>query len=278
MVRVCDYRTRQLVMKRNVGAPVSVITFSPDGSQLALALGHREGNDSGHRAGVVLVCDSHSLDVKVEVDVGTDEKSALDLKWCPNGQMLAVGCLDGNIYVLDALRGYRELHVLSAHSRGVRHIDWATDSATLQTACAGFELRQWNARNGTEIVSAADDADPSPAPAGWVGARDMATWTCPIGWPVVGLWPTLSDDVEVIAADRAPSGETVASVDGFGRLKLSNFPVEKGAFSRLVMAHANRGSNCRWGADGNTIITIGDRDGAVLQWAVASTDASESYE
>ena len=272
IVHICNYRTRQLIIKRDVGAPVSAMTFSHDGSKLALALGYREGNDSGHRAGVVLICDSHSLDTHVEVDVGTDEKCALDLKWSPNGQMLAVGCIDGNVYVLDASQGYRELHMLTAHSRGVRHIDWARDSTILQTACAGFEMRQWNMLNGTEITCSTGDAELISAPAGWVGARDMATWTCPIGWPVVGLWPTFSDDVEVMAVDRAPSGDSIACVDGFGRLKVSNFPVEKGAFSYLVMAHANRGSNCRWSADGNTIITIGDRDGAVLQWAVVNTD------
>eukprot|EP00936_MAST-01D_sp_MAST-1D-sp1_P001179 g1179.t1 len=272
MVHICNYRTRQLIIKRDVGAPVSAMTFSRDGSQMALALGFREGDYSGNRAGVVLICDSRSLDTQVEVDVGTDEKCVLDLKWSPNGQMLAVGCIDGNVYVLDASQGYRELHMLTAHSRGVRHLDWARDSTILQTACAGFELRQWNVANGTEITCATGDAGSISAPAGWVGARDMATWTCPIGWPVVGLWPTFSDDVEVMAVDRAPSGKSIASVDGFGRLKVSNFPVEKGAFSRLVMAHANRGSNCRWSADGNTIITIGDRDGAVLQWAVVPTD------
>ena len=45
-------------------------------------------------------------------------------------------------------------------------------------------------------------------------------------------------------------------------------PARVRASFRVAAGHSSRATICRWGANGRTIFSAGDRDGAVLQWDV----------
>ena len=99
-------------------------------------------------------------------------------------------------------------------------------------------------------------------------AEALWTWTSPVGWPCAGVWPLFSDTVETVAVDRSPGAKLLAAADVFGRVKLLRYPAAKGASFRVAAGHSSRATICRWGANGRTIFSAGDRDGAVLQWDV----------
>ena len=47
-----------------------------------------------------------------------------------------------------------------------------------------------------------------------------ATWTIPLGFPVMGMWPDYSDGTDVNACDRSPSGQYLLTADDHGKVGL----------------------------------------------------------
>lgn len=66
----------------------------------------------------------------------------------------------------------------------------------------------------------------SPCPQMTFNARDVdwSTWTCILGFPVMGIWPDGSDGTDVNAVDRSKDGEFLVTSDDFGMVKLFNYP------------------------------------------------------
>ena len=64
------------------------------------------------------------------------------------------------------------------------------------------------------------------------------TYTCTLGFPVMGIWPSGSDGTDVNALDRSKSQKYVATADDLGLVKLFNYPcVMKDPGCRYVAAH-----------------------------------------
>lgn len=57
----------------------------------------------------------------------------------------------------------------------------------------------------------------------WPAACRWATWTCVLGFDVMGIWPPDSDGTDVNALDRSPSGRYLASADDLGKVRHSRF-------------------------------------------------------
>ena len=50
------------------------------------------------------------------------------------------------------------------------------------------------------------------------------SWTCPLGWPVRGIWPAGADGSEISAVHRSRGKEYVAVADDMGKVKVFNYP------------------------------------------------------
>jgi WD40 repeat protein len=262
-LRLWDARTRRELASRSFDTPLRAVAFSPDGTQLAVSLGTEENREED-KAGFIVVLDGETLEVQHgphQVSIECD-KCVLDLKWSPDGSLLAAAAADGNTYVLKAQHGYAEHCALTGHAAPVRQVDWSKDGATLQTACAGFDLLQFDVESGRPLA----DGERVPEEAMW-------SWTSPVGWPVAGVWPPYSDGVETVAVERSPGAQLLAAGDVFGRVKLLRYPAAKGAGFRIAAGHSSRTTICRWGSNGRTVFSAGDRDGAVLQWDVVAVSA-----
>ncbi|KAJ1479666.1 hypothetical protein T484DRAFT_1813365 [Baffinella frigidus] len=115
------------------------------------------------------------------------------LRFSPDSLWLAVGYTCGHIDVLDALQSYKwaavcppaELHAISDAGSppglAVRGIDWASDSATLQSVDAASARSWWDfkARNSLGGVPRKERET--------VRDEEWQTWSAPLGWPVLGL-------------------------------------------------------------------------------------------
>ncbi len=67
-------------------------------------------------------------------------------------------------------------HFSQGHSSFVTHIDWSADSEFLQSNSGDYELLFWNAKTCKQVTSATTMRD-----------TDWATFTCVLGFPVVGM-------------------------------------------------------------------------------------------
>ena len=126
--------------------------------------------------GMVRVYSEATLDLKCEVK---DAKQWIgDIKFSPDGQILAAASHNNSIYLYSICRGDSAVTLtlrskFSKHNSYITHFDFSADSRFVQSNCGAYELLFSNASNGKQITSAAELKDVK-----W------ATWTCTLGWPV----------------------------------------------------------------------------------------------
>lgn len=113
-----------------------------------------------------------------------------DLKYSPDGSTLAAATFDQHVdlYAVGAKR-YTKLARCTGHSSTVRSLDWSRDSSVLQSVCSAYEVLYWNGRNGRQVTRSQRDTP-------W------ATWTCFLGFPVMGIWPDSADGTDINSVDR----------------------------------------------------------------------------
>ncbi|KAK3262979.1 hypothetical protein CYMTET_28194, partial [Cymbomonas tetramitiformis] len=186
------------------GIKARSVAFSPDGAHLAV----------GMRNGGLNVLEADTLQFlkwSKNFDSAVD-----DLKYSPDGRLLALGSHDTFIDVYSVDKDYKRIARCSGHSATITHLDWSVDSSTIMSNCGAYEVLYWNARDGSQVKQNQRDTD-------W------ATWTCILGFPVMGIWPEGSDGTDVNSIDRSPSssrwsGGIVVTADDLGQVKLFNYP------------------------------------------------------
>ena len=105
--------------------------------------------------------------------------------------------------------------------------------------------------------------------------RDVkwATWTCPLGLPVQGVYPKMSDGSDIHAAHRSPDERLLVTSDEFRKINLFRYPCGPGsAACRSVIAHASRVPAVRFTSDGRYVISIGGPDLSLAIWSVRRPD------
>ena len=164
----------------------------------------------------------------------------VEVRFSPDNASLALASHDGFITVLDRLKWRRRFR-LRGHSAHVAHLDWSLDSAVLQSNCVGGEIIYWNvSRHGGSGGSVADSvACPGESQPGTAirsttdtveADTKWATWTCTLGFPVMGIWADGASLTDVNAVDLSPDRRYVVTADdrgtstGSGAVKLFNAP------------------------------------------------------
>lgn len=140
----------------------------------------------------------------------------------------------------------------------MKHIDWSADSSIIQSNCASYEILYWDARHGKQITENQRDTE-------W------ASWTCPLGFPVMGIFPDYSDGTDVNGVERSPDGTFVATVDDFGLVKVYNYPcVCEDAPAKGYTGHSSHVMSCGFSKAQRWLNTAGGKDRAVFQFLVHS--------
>ena len=180
------------------------------------------------------------------------------LAYSPDDSMLAVGGPGGVIDVLVCGERYQRHVSLVGHCAPVLHLDWSSDGRWLQSACGRCELAFWDTSTGERV------AEPG-------SLRDVAwaTWSCPLGLPVQGIYPKLSDGTDILSAHRSPDGRLLVTTDDFRKVNLFRHPAGPGAAAcRSAATHAAHVPAARFTADGRHVVTIGGPDLSVMVWRV----------
>jgi microtubule-associated protein-like 6 len=260
-LRIWDYKLRKMVSCRQMKSLMRSVAYSPDGSLLAVGFGgHSPGTDADadEHEGSFVVLDAVSLTVLHE---GQDSKEWIqDMKFSPTGKLLAVSSHDNKIYLYDVENKYcLKTAPCIGHSSYVTHIDFTEDGTAMQSSCGAYELLYWDCISGSQKPGGADELKDA----------QWASWTCPLGWPVQGIWPMHADGTEINAVDRTASGRLIATVDNFGKVKLFNFPTfYEGLQFNEYCGHVSNLTNCRWTAGDSHLITTGGHDRSVFQWKI----------
>ena len=238
----------------------------------------------GGARGGIAVLDGVTLQPLVKLVAGKSApRTAVDdLKFCglPRA-MLAAGSHDLVVDIYDVQNGYAHLSRCRGHQATITNLDWSLPDFSLggrrvlQSTCASYELLYWDPVTGKQILANQRD-------------RLFETWSCALGFPVMGIWPDGSDGTDVNAVDRAAVGQPlvvsdsvsypegacglehagyVVTADDFGRIKLFNYPcVFNDAPFREYKGHASHAMCARFTCDDRRVITAGGRDRAMLQF------------
>jgi WD40 repeat protein len=161
------------------------------------------------------------------------------------------------------------------HSSYITHIDWNLDSTVLQSNSGDYEILYWDARplakdakivNGQKRVPRISDHR-----IGQLGTptRDMAwkTWTCTLGFPVMGIWQDGECGNDINACHRSPDGHFLVSSGDDGLVRLFNYPaVIKEAPNHAFKGHSAFAENVRFLCDSNRVVSVGGGDRCLIQW------------
>lgn len=230
------------------------------------------------------------IDIKKRADGCTSLAWINDIKFSPNGLILAAGSHDKRLYSFDIpeissgdasndAQWESWAHCLNKpkfefnkHSSAVLHVDFSLDCKYFQTNCQAAELLFGSPDTGKQETSATKLADyngqqeDDPELEG----RQWATQTCKLGWSVQGIWAPGSDTTDINAVDRSPDSKLLATADDFGHVKLFRFPCAQDASKYLTFdGHSSHVTNVRWTAGGH-LLSVGGNDKCVFVWSLSN--------
>ena len=144
------------------------------------------------------------------------------LAYSPDDTKLAVGLASGDVEVLAVGAHYRRLRTLALHPSPVLHMDWSSDGAVLQTACARREYHFWRVASGERVLNLPEVKDvewhtwssPSATRSRASTRRcPMApTSTPPTAPPTAGCWSRATNSVRsTSSATRAAPAQPPAA-------------------------------------------------------------------
>lgn len=179
-----------------------------------------------------------------------------EMKFSPNNEYLTAGCNDGctDLYVVN--QKFKHQGVCQANGNNVIHLDWSEDSKIIQIN-TGVGERFLYKIPSCKALSNKDD----------IKGIKWSTWTCVLGPEVEGIWPKNSKITQISAVDVNVEKKLLASGNQDGIVKLFQFPVfNKSAKSQKFVGHSADVTNVRWAPNGETLLTVGGTDNAILQW------------
>ena len=279
------------------------VAWSPDGKKIVVGIGGRVGM---RKVGTQAKHDGEIYIFKVVADPTTKSNFLLEdhmptvlasghtlkshpRKWISDikfsKQTLAVAAHDNQIYLYNA-QTFTLRCKCKGHSGSVLHIDFSMDGRILQSTSNDYELLFWDVNTGKQQTRVSAFRD-----------QEWDTFTCPLGWPVQGIWPKSADGTDINAVDLYQSDldkqliknnkcnqyvGLLATVDDFGKVKLFNSPAEKsGSASIEYRGHSAHVTNVRFTNGKNQptyLISTGGEDRAVMQWTLEVDDVNHEEE
>ena len=244
LLRRWSIRRRVLLQAIRLSQGIEGVIYNADGTEIAVSL----------QDGTVTIY--NSLLTKAIVSFKHSTTKCPALRYSPDGKTLAVGSLDGKIYVYTVINSiYRHRAVCIGHRGGVRSLDFSVDSTIIQSNCTAGDLYYW------------DSASCEPLTPQSVSVAKWSTWSNIYGWPVQGLHSVNHNTDDIISLERSSEGTMLAVTDVHGDLKLSRFPVVSDTYvDKQYRGHAGSIARAAFSSNDRYILTAGREDLCILQW------------
>ena len=224
---------------------------------------------------------SATMRSSVATTVRNNQRPIEDVKFAPRagirGGLLACAGHDRviDIYeiVVDWSSGELRLSLAlrsrcKGHTATVTHIDWAADGRMLMSNCTAKEQLCW----------AMPSAKRQPQAGRMLADTAWHTWTCVLGFPVLGIWPDNSDGSDVNAAHRSADGALMLTADDDGKLKLFQSPcVVEDAPARVATGHCSHLACARFLASDAGAISGGGADRTVMRWRLVAAPPPDRF-
>lgn len=167
---------------------------------------------------------------------------------------LQAGSHDAVIDIFDISAGGVRKSRCKGHSSTVSHLDWSTNCKYIMTTSTAYEILYFDAQTGNQVLYSMNDVE-------W------DTYTCTLGFSVMGIWPTGSDGTDINSCDRSHRGKHIVTADDFGRVCLFNYPcIVRQAPCRSYRGHSSHVMNITFNANDKRVVSVGGNDRAVFQW------------
>jgi len=253
IVRLWDYSKKSYVPGKvlRLKAAVQTAAWHPDG--VHFAIGYKDGRvemfsleqDWSEAA-------KHSKKFKGEV---------IDaLVFSPDGKILAAGSWDQTTDLIDVAT-FTVLHTLKGHSSSVLQITFSTDGKHLITNSKDYEILYWSVATGKKLSESV------------VVDNEWSSWSCILGWPVVGVFREGSDGTDVNSAhisdakDEKDGYRVIATSDDFGKVNLFRYPALKVKCPmKSFDGHSSHVTRVRFNADASYVFSTGGNDLSLFQW------------
>jgi WD40 repeat protein len=281
-LRLWDVHNKTQIGFIPLGGFSRACAYDPSGSFIAVGYGGKIGQNSGKtvKEGVVRI---YCLgDSSIAVELIDPKKTIGDLKFSPDGSVLAVASHDTNIYVYSVAYSMGTCSAklrckFGKHNAAVAHLDFSADGKYLQSNCNAYELLFSEVGTGKHLVSAKE-------------LRDVQwdSFTCILGWPIQGIWEPLMDGSDINAVDRSHAGNLVAFGDDFSKVQVHRYPTLSPDTSTKITlnGHSSHVTAVKWTVGDECLISTGGDDKCIFQWrhsivgnsfaAAAHTDDSET--
>nr|XP_006815111.1 PREDICTED: echinoderm microtubule-associated protein-like CG42247-like [Saccoglossus kowalevskii] len=241
--------THKLIWRTQIEKSCLSCAFNPSGSVIALAT----------TAGRFIILNAATGTHITSVQVGNEQLDAI--KYSPDGNILAMGSHDNNIYlfsVLDDGNVYRKIGVLQGHENFITHLDWSDDGYYLQSVSGNYDLLYWdvNSMKREKVAMVMRDA-------AW------KTQSCILGYDVLGVWASKEVGTDVNVVERSPHQDILVAGDNHGFLSVFRYPcTSPKAESHDCKAYSSHVTNLRFLQDDKFMISTGGLDACVMQWVL----------
>uniref|UniRef100_A0A8C7ZB26 EMAP like 3 n=1 Tax=Oryzias sinensis TaxID=183150 RepID=A0A8C7ZB26_9TELE len=232
--------------------------FCPNGSTVSVGL----------NTGRWVVLDLLTQEVISESVDGNEQLSVM--RYSPDGNFLAVGSHDNFIYIYNVTekgRRYTRFGKCNGHSSFITHLDWSKDGRYIMSNSGDYEILYWDIPGGCKLLRNRSESKD----------REWASFTCVLGFHVMGVWLEGSDGTDINALCRSHSERIVAVADDFCKVHLFQFPCPKlKAPSHKYDGHGSHVTNVCFTHNDSHLLSMGGKDTCILQWKVVGGNRWDS--
>lgn len=234
--------------------------FCPVGSVVSVGLS----------TGRWMVFDLLTREVVSEFTDGNEQLSVM--RYSPDGSFLAVGSHDNFIYIYNVTesgRRYARFGKCNGHSSFITHLDWSKDGKYIMSNSGDYEILYWDIAAGCKLLRNRFESKD----------REWASYTCVLGFHVMGVWLEGSDGTDINALCRSHNEKMVAVADDFCKVHLFQYPCPKPkAPSHRYEGHGSHVTNVCFTHSDSHLLSMGGKDTCILQWRVMGGGAGGSRE
>ncbi|XP_068443305.1 echinoderm microtubule-associated protein-like 3 isoform X1 [Clinocottus analis] len=231
--------------------------FCPNGAVVSVGLS----------TGRWMVLDLLTRELVSESTDGNEQLSVM--RYSPDGSFLAVGSHDNFIYIYNVTesgRRYTRFGKCNGHSSFITHLDWAKDGNYIMSNSGDYEILYWDIVAGCKLLRNRFESKD----------REWASYTCVLGFHVMGVWLEGSDGTDINALCRSHSERMVAVADDFCKVHLFQYPCPKPkAPSHKYEGHGSHVTNVCFTHSDSHLLSMGGKDTCILQWRVIGGDSRD---
>jgi len=136
------------------------------------------------------------------------------MKFSPDDSLLAVGAHDSMVFTYDVANKFAPKHKMRGNSSAITYIDFTLSGQHLMTNSLSYEILFFDTTTGKQETRGGSI----------LKDEKWATWSCTLGFPVMGIFPPAADGSDINAVARSPDGTVSATADDFGTVKLFKYP------------------------------------------------------